>query len=103
MRSESQILKDIINYLKKLKSLGYPIDYERRQAGGFSYKSGRPDLYFVYNGQHIEVETKTEIGELRSMQEVYKKYFESINIIYICARSLDDVKKVMKSKFNLDI
>lgn len=103
MRTESQILQDVIDYFKKMKSLGYPVYVERRQAGGFSYKSGIPDLYAIYNGKHIEIETKTEDGELSSMQEVWKRFFNNIGVIYICARSLDDVKDVMKSKFNVDI
>lgn len=102
MKTESQILRSISEYFKQLKLHGYPVHIERRQAGGFNYKSGIPDLFVVYNGYHIEIETKTEIGELRSMQEIYKKYFENINVIYICARSLDDVKKIMKEKFNID-
>ena len=103
MKIESYIQKEIIHYLEKLKSQGYPLYYERRQAGGYSYKSGIPDLYAIYNGQHIEIETKQENGELRSMQKVWKKYFESINVVYICAKSLDDVKNVFKNEFGINI
>ena len=82
----------IINFLKKLKDDGKPIFYERRQAGGFSYKKGIPDLYCVYYGYHIEIEVKAENGELSVMQEKFRDMCAKNKIFWICSNSLEDFK-----------
>lgn len=81
-----------MNFLKKLKEEGKPIFYERRQAGGFSYKKGIPDLYCVYYGYHIEIEVKAENGELSVMQEKFRDMCTKNKIFWICSNSLDDFK-----------
>lgn len=90
MRHENKIQKSILKYLKDLKDVGEPIFFERRQAGGLSYKKGIPDVYAVYNGVHIEIEVKDPGGSLTTMQEKFRDLCKKININYICATSLDD-------------
>lgn len=95
-KSENQIQKQVINYIKKLEEEGYPIFYERRQAGGFNYKKGRPDLFVVYNGIHIEVEMKKVGGEQSSMQEKFQNRCENkYNCAYICCDSLESFIKYL--------
>lgn len=95
MNDETIIQNKILHYLKELEKEGYPIYSERRQAGGFSYKKGVADVYFVYNGYHVEVEVKTETGELAALQEKWRDYCLKRGMGYICARSLNDVKNVI--------
>lgn len=91
IKSENKIQRQIINYIKELEKQGFPIFYERRQAGGFNYKKGRPDLFIVYKGIHIEVELKREGGHQSSMQEKFQKKCEGkYNCPYICCCSLDE-------------
>ena len=71
MTPEGYVLNDILNYLKSLKSLGLPLMYERRSAGGFNYKKGISDIYAVFNGRHIEIEVKRADGRQSVMQEKY--------------------------------
>ena len=44
--------------LKKFQKQGEPLFFEKRQAGGWNYKKGMPDLYVVYKGIHYEFEIK---------------------------------------------
>ena len=91
MTPEKRVQNKIIDYLKKLQENGHPLFFERRQAGGFSYKKGIPDLYAVYDGIHIEIEVKKPTGELDVMQEKFRDKCEKLNIIYIAAKKVEDI------------
>ena len=85
---EKKIQNEIINYLKTL-----PCCYvERRSPLGFSYKKGIADLFFVYEGVHVEVEVKKINGSTSSMQDKRKERCSLLKIPYIEARSLKDIK-----------
>lgn len=101
MTPEKVIQNKIINYFSALEKKGHPLFYERRQAGGFSYHMGIPDLYAVYDGYHIEIEIKAPGKTLRPMQEKWKERCDKMNIYYICADNLDVVKDKMKEWFNI--
>ena len=58
MTPEKKVQNQIVNYLNELQTNGFPVFVERRNAGGFSYKKGIPDLYASVNGLHIEIEVK---------------------------------------------
>lgn len=96
MKHEDIIKNNINKYLKELFYKGYPVDFERRQAGGYSYKKGIPDMYAVVNGLHIEIEVKDPQGKLSAMQEKWRYRCKLLNIPYICAISVDDVRKVIE-------
>ena len=92
MTPEKAVQNAIVDYLKSEAKKGKPIYVERRQAGGFSYKMGIPDLYAVYNGQHIEIEVKAPGKSLRPMQEKWRDKCKMLNIKYVCADNIDDIK-----------
>lgn len=96
MTPEKKVQNSIIKYLKELKNNNEPILFERRQAGGLSYKKGIPDLYAVYNGIHIEIEVKQENGKLSTLQERFKETCNKCNIIYICTDNLQQVKDLFE-------
>lgn len=89
MAPEKKVQNQVIKYLKDLAEQGYPIYVERRQAGGYSYKKGTPDLYCVANGQHLEIEIKKPNGHLSPLQERYRDMCKELNIAWIC---IDDVQ-----------
>ena len=97
MTPEKIVQNKILNYLKQLKDNNEPIFYERRQAGGFSYKKGIPDIYFVYNGIHVEVEIKQENGSLSAMQEKFRDMCKQNNIIWVCAKDISDIESIIES------
>ena len=99
MQPEKQIQNDILAWFAKLEEEGYPIIYDRRQAGGFSYKKGIPDVWASYDGRHIEIEVKVPEKELRPMQEKFKLKCQQRNTLYLCAKSLQDVKNFIKEHF----
>ena len=104
MTPEKIVQSEIMSYFAKLKSLDLPIMYDRRQAGGFSYKMGIPDLYAVYNGIHVEIEVKRPGGSQSPMQEKYEMMCKKCNILYICASSLLEVENFFKNNvFNRQI
>ena len=104
MTPEKVVQNAIVAYFKKLKDEGKPVMIERRQAGGFSYKAGIPDLYAVYDGYHIEIEVKRPGGSQSPMQEKYEMMCKKCNILYICASSLLEVENFFKNNvFNRQI
>lgn len=91
---EGNVQQDIIDYVNYLEDYGYPIWYERRQAGGFNYKKGAPDLFVVYNGIHIEVEVKQQDGERSPLQEKWEKRCKNkYKCEYVCVYSFLEFKK----------
>lgn len=94
MTPEKRVQSAIEKYLSELEKVE-PLFYERRQAGGFSYKKGIPDIYFVYYGQHVEVEVKKPGGTLSIMQEKFQEKCKKKHILWICAESTDDVEKAI--------
>lgn len=100
MTPEKEVQNAIISYFKNLRDKGIDNYVERRQAGGFSYKIGLPDLWVIIQGRHIEIEVKQANGNLRATQEKWAKRFEQLGVIYICAKSVDDVKDVIDILIN---
>ena len=97
MTPEKRVQNKILCYLKTLKDSGYPVLYDRRQAGGFSYKAGQSDIWASIAGIHVEIECKREAGNcLSSMQEKWKQQCENAFVTFIEARSVDDVKIVVE-------
>lgn len=68
MAQEKNLQNRVIKYLKYLKDSGVPIEYAKREALGFSYKDGIPDVYFDINGKHCEMELKAPTGKPSSIQ-----------------------------------
>lgn len=101
MTPEKMIQSKIISYLSKLADEGHPIFYERRQAGGFAYKKGLPDIYVVYNGKHIEVEVKRTGGQLSPMQETWARRFKQLGITHYIADDVEKFKQFMNGMMKL--
>lgn len=101
MTPEKIIQNQIIKYFKQLHDTGHKCIIERRQAGGFNYKMGIPDLYAVYNGIHIEIEVKAPNGHLRTMQEKYRDKCKALNILWCCIDNLDSMKNFMLEHFHV--
>ena len=95
MTPEKIIQNAIVNYLNQRKKEGLPVYVERRNAGGFSYRKGIADLYAVVDGIHIEIEVKREGGHLETMQEKWRDQCHKLNITWLCADSVFDVKAVI--------
>ena len=95
MTPEKCVQSAIMAYLASLQKAGEPIFFERRQAGGFSYKEGIPDLYAVYNGIHIEIEVKAPGGHLRTMQEKFRDRCSKIGIEWTCVNNVENFKAYM--------
>lgn len=97
MTPEKKVQNSIINYLNELTKEGLPILVQRRQAGGFNYKKGIPDIYVVINGIHLEVEIKKPGGQLGALQEKWRDKCKKLNILWYCADSLSDFKEYFNS------
>ena len=91
MKIEDIIQNNIIKWLKKNN-----IWYQRREAGGFTYKKGIPDLYCIYKGKHIEIEVKDPKGQVSSMQIKQRQILEQAGAIYILATSVQDVQNILE-------
>ena len=96
MTPEKEIQNAIIAYFNKLKKAGVKLYIERRQAGGFAYKMGLPDLWVFIYGKHIEIEVKRPGGKARATQEKWARRFIEMGAEYICADSVADVVKLVE-------
>lgn len=99
MTPEKRVQNSIVQYLKSLADSGLKVYYERRQAGGFSYKKGIADLYAIINGVHLEIEVKRPGGSLSVMQEKWKDKCDALGICWLCAESVEDVKFYLTNNF----
>ena len=95
MADEAYVKSKICNYLDELKEKKICY-WERRNAVGFNYKKGIPDLWCVVRGVHYEIETKDVTGETSVMQDKQKVKLENAGCVYILAKSLQDVKNIIK-------
>lgn len=90
---EDYVKEDIRKYLGTLSNCWYDI----RQAGGFSYKKGVPDIYGCYYGYHFEIEVKKENGgKTSSLQERQKHILLESGCLYILANDVNLVKEKFK-------
>lgn len=103
MTPEKTIQNSIMTYLSKLQKEGKKVYAERRQAGGFSYKMGIADLYAVINGKHVEIEVKRPGGQLRPMQMKWKERCKELNILWVCADSLDIFKDFIEKELKNEL
>ena len=92
MTPEQKVQTKIIEYLKSLRDAGMPIFYEKRQAGGFSYKKGIPDIYGCYAGLHFEVEVKRPGGVQSALQEKFEQIMKHAGAKYAVVSNINDFK-----------
>ena len=92
MTPEKRVQNTIVDYLHKWQQCGYPVYVERRNAGGFSYQKGIPDLYAIIDGVHLEIEVKRPGGELTIMQQKFRDRCKQLKIHWCCASCIDDIE-----------
>lgn len=100
MTPEKKVQNEILKYLDKLEKDGYKVFHQRRQAGGFNYKKGIPDIYCVVNGKHIEIEVKKPGGKLSTMQEKFRDKCELLNIKWMVVDDISELKEYMQEVLN---
>ena len=61
---------------------------------------GIADLYAIVDGLHLEIEVKRPGGQLRPMQEKWRDYCKSKNILWVCATSVEDIDDIIKKVLN---
>lgn len=86
MTPEKKVQNQIIDFLENQNNLVY----ERRQAGGFNYRAGLPDVWFVFNGRHCEVEVKAPGGVVGSLQLKHEAAFKQAGSLYWRGDSFSD-------------
>lgn len=97
MTPEQKVQNNIEDHLKTYQKMGFPIFYQKRQAGGYNYKKGIPDIYIVIGGKHIEVEVKKPGGEPSSMQLMwYRRFREEYGIRTYIVDSWDSLYEEIK-------
>ncbi|MFA5990469.1 MAG: VRR-NUC domain-containing protein [Sphingomonas sp.] len=97
--TEKDTQKAIIQYLEAKK-----IFHWRNNTGGtmvagnhfmkFGYP-GSPDIIAVVKGQFIGIEVKDIKGKLNDNQEIFKEKLEKAGGLYIIAKSIDDIMKIL--------
>lgn len=103
MSETSEITGPIKAEIKKLVKLGWPISGERvncgeARRGKYRIKladAGHPDLYLLYKGIYVGLETKVEKGKLSKAQEDKRDEIEFAGGWYRIARSVGDFYNVI--------
>ncbi len=95
MKPEKRTQDKILKFLKCIPNLYC----ERRQAGGFAYKAGLPDLWFVYQGKHVEVEVKAEGGQPSGLQLSKEIIFLRTGSLYWRGCSFQDFTNFFQKNF----
>lgn len=101
MTPEKRVQSAIMTFLREYPEEKAFIDVYRRQAGGYSYTMGIPDLYAVVNGWHVEIEVKRPGGQLRPMQMKFRDKCLKHHTHYLCAESVEDVKMFLFLHFGI--
>lgn len=94
MTPEVKVQSKITNFLKSEMNAGKGVYYEKRQAIGVQYKKGVPDIWFVMNGYHFEIEVKRPGGTRSALQEKYELIFKRTGAIYACVDSFEQFKEI---------
>lgn len=102
---ESIIQRQILDYLTARRILSW-----RCSLGGVRLGSGRmaknamagfPDIAFVLDqGQFGTIEVKAEKGRLSAAQEMWCDRLVAKNVLYILARSVEDVERCLTEYFS---
>lgn len=90
MTPESKIKRDIKDYLN---SRGV---FWSMVAGGAYSKVGDPDIVACADGKYVAIEAKTPIGRQSEWQKTRQREIEAAGGIYILARSVGDVRKIIE-------
>ena len=91
MTPEQKIQNKILKALKELAKTR-PMYFEKRQAGGYTYRAGLPDIWGIVDGRHFEVEVKAPGENPSSLQLQKEKLFRSAGSFYWRG---DDPKKFL--------
>ena len=78
MTPEGKVKKRITDFLDGIPDL----EYELRQAGGWNYKKGKADIWFVYRGIHFEVEVKAPGGHPSALQLTNETKYKNAGALY---------------------
>ena len=96
---EQKVQQSIIKYIKSLKDTGYPVMYQRREAGGASYTVGSSDLFLVWGPYHIEIEVKSPTGKLSTMQEKWRDRMINNGTPCIVVDDVEYLKQIINKWF----
>lgn len=88
---ESRLKKAIKVYLKSVGA------YHTVVPGGSYGTNGAPDMIACYKGRFIAIEAKTPEGTQSGWQKLRQNQIEASDGIYILARSVEDVEKVIRT------
>ena len=88
MTPEGQLLADVTAFLRSEMKKGRCY-YERRLAVGFGYKKGVPDIWFIKDGKHYELELKRLGGHRSTLQIKYEQIFKGLQVEYACVDTFD--------------
>lgn len=89
MTPESKLKKDIKAHVEGRGGHYTPV------TGGPYGRPGEPDGIVCYKGMYVAVEAKTYEGTQSTIQKLRQKQIEAAGGIYILARSVEDVAKIL--------
>lgn len=100
MAAENRLVqKPILKFLKEYQAKDPSLEFFRREAGGFAYKKGLPDLWILYRGVHVEVECKDEDGEPDPLQLKWEERLKRAGALYCRPHSFTEFKEFFYSVF----
>ena len=96
---ESKVKERLFKHIKELQAAGVPIVYEAREAGGYTYKKGKPDFWIAYYGKHIEFEVKAPGGSMSTMQYKWRDINKAMQVPCYCIESVKEFDEALKENY----
>jgi hypothetical protein len=97
---EQIIQKAIRDYLTVIKVFHFKVNTTgiyKQSTGSYitNESAGCPDIIAIYKGRFYGIEVKSFTGRLSEKQKRFKEGIEEAGGVYLVARSVDDVMKVI--------
>ncbi len=94
MTPEAKLTKRIIDYLKKLKEDGLPVEWVKLHISPLQ-RAGDPDLHVTYHGHSHWMEIKAGKRKATTLQEHRLEQWRKAGAVVGVVRSVEDVEMIL--------
>lgn len=98
MLTESQIQRQIVDYLQYTGWLVLQTYLGSNRGGSVWMTKGLPDICAIKNGRHVWLEIKTPAGRVKPEQEILHQQLRAHGAEIYVVRSLEDCIKALEDK-----
>lgn len=96
---ETQLSKQTVKYLNKLRAEGKPVYKLNIHGGGWTEK-GAPDIIILINGYYVALELKVNDNDMSEAQKIHRKRILHAGGYHYTPRSIEEVRNIVKGWLN---